>query len=292
MMQKLKITDVRALPGDSAFLIDDGKTAILYDSGFAFTGDAVANKIQAVLGERPLDYILLTHSHYDHALGSVYALRRWPGARVVAGEYAAKIFGKPTAKQVMRDLDQKFAATCGVTAYEDLIDGLRVDIPVADGDVIRAGDLELVAVNFPGHTRCSVGYYLPKERLLLGCETLGVFDGAQTVPSYLVGYQMALDSIARAQELEIQAVLAPHYGLLNAEETRAYLADSKRVAVETAEAIADILRSGGTREQAVSYFLDRFYHGYTKTIYPVDAITLNTNIMVTLIAREFEIDLA
>ena len=291
-MQNLKITDVRALPGDSAFLIDDGNTAILYDSGFAFTGDAVADKIAAALGDRPLDDIFLTHSHYDHALGSVYALRRWKDAKIVAGEYAAKIFAKPTAKQVMRDLDQKFAATCGVERYEDLIDDLHVDIPVADGDVVKAGDMEFVAINFPGHTKCSVGYYLAKEKLLLGCETLGVFDGEQTVPSYLVGYQMALDSITRAQALEIETVLAPHYGLLNAEETKTYLADSKRVAVETAEAIADILRSGGTKEQAVTYFLDRFYHGYTKTIYPIDAITLNTNIMVALIAREFGIELA
>lgn len=35
-MIPLTITDVRAVPGDSAFLIDDGKTALLYDTGFAF----------------------------------------------------------------------------------------------------------------------------------------------------------------------------------------------------------------------------------------------------------------
>lgn len=291
-MQQIQITDVRALPGDSAFLIDDGKTAILYDSGFAFTGAAVAEKIAAVLGERSLDYIFLTHSHYDHALGAVYALRRFPNAKIVAGEYAAKIFAKPTAKQVMRELDGKFAATCGVTEYEDLIDDLHVDIPVADGDKIKAGDMEFVAINFPGHTRCSVGYYLPAEKLLLGCETLGVFDGTQTVPSYLVGYRLALDSITRAEGLEIETVLAPHYGLLDKEQTKQYLAASKRVATETAEAVADMLRNGGKKEDAVAYFLDRFYHGYTKTIYPVDAITLNTNIMVALIAREFGIELA
>ena len=91
-MHNLKITDVRANPGDSAFLINDGITAILYDSGFAFTGYAVADNIKSALGERTLDYIFLTHSHYDHALGSVYAKKYWPSAKVVAGEYATKIF--------------------------------------------------------------------------------------------------------------------------------------------------------------------------------------------------------
>ena len=31
-MRPLTITDVRAIPGDSAFLIDDGQTAVLYDT--------------------------------------------------------------------------------------------------------------------------------------------------------------------------------------------------------------------------------------------------------------------
>ena len=47
-MDKIKITDVRVNPGDSAFLIDDGKTAIMYDSGFAFTGYGVADKIKKI----------------------------------------------------------------------------------------------------------------------------------------------------------------------------------------------------------------------------------------------------
>ena len=124
-MNGITVTDVRVQPGDSAFLIDDGKNTIMYDSGFAFTGYEVADKIKSVLGDRKLDYIFLTHSHYDHALGSAYALRYWPEAKVVAGEYAAKIFAKPTAKAVMRDLDNKFAKTCGVTEYEDLIDSYK-----------------------------------------------------------------------------------------------------------------------------------------------------------------------
>ena len=93
-MKNLTIRDMRENPGDSAFLIDDGKTSILYDSGFAFTGYAVAENIRAALGERSLDYIFLTHSHYDHALGSAYAKRVFPNVTVVAAEYAAKIFQK------------------------------------------------------------------------------------------------------------------------------------------------------------------------------------------------------
>lgn len=290
-MSNIKITDVRAHVGDSAFLIDDGKTAIMYDSGFAFTGYEVADKIKKELGDRKLDYIFLTHSHYDHALGSVYALKYWPEAKVVAGEYAARIFAKDSAKAVMRDLDGKFAVKCGVESYEDLIDNLRVDIPAADGDVIKAGDMEFTVVNLPGHTKCSVGYYNKKEKLLLGCESIGVYDGnGGVVPSYLVGVGMVLDSIARVETLDIEKILVPHYGLLDSDETKAYLATAKKTSRETADEIADILRDGGSRDDAVKYFKDKFYKGYIKEVYPKDAMDLNTGISVDLIKREFEIE--
>ena len=48
-MKNIRIIDVRAKDGDSAFLIDDGKTAIVYDSGFAFTGFEVVENILYLL---------------------------------------------------------------------------------------------------------------------------------------------------------------------------------------------------------------------------------------------------
>ena len=289
-MDRIKITDVRVNPGDSAFLIDDGKTAIMYDSGFAFTGYKVAERIKSILGERGLDYIFLTHSHYDHALGSAYAKRYWHNAKVVAGEYAAKIFAKPTAKAVMRDLDSKLATKCGVAKYEDLIDKLTVDISVNDGDVIKAGDMEFIALNLPGHTKCSVGYYCPDMKLLLDCETIGVFNGSDdVVPSYLVGYKMTIDSIERVEKLDIDHILIPHYGLLDKEQTKLYLSKAKESAVTTANEITQLLKDGKSKEDIMQFFKNKFYYGYVREIYPVDAMELNTGIMIDLIKREFHI---
>ena len=247
----------------------------------------VAEKIKNVLGERKLDYIFLTHSHYDHALGSVYLLKYWPDAKVVAGEYASKIFEKPTAKAVMRDLDRKFATKCGVDEYEDLIDNLKVDIPVCDGDVIKAGDMEFAVINLPGHTKCSVGYYCPGEKLLLSCESIGVYNGSDdVVPSYLVGYEMALDSIEKVQKLDIENVLVPHYGILDKEKTAFYLKKAKETAQNTAKEIAAMINRGKSKEEIAEWFKEKFYHGYIKEIYPVDAMELNTGIMIDLIKRE------
>lgn len=283
----IKITDVRALKGDSAFLIDDGKTAILYDSGFGFTGFQVAENIRRELKGRSLDYIFLTHSHYDHALGSAYVLNRFENAKVVAGEYAVKIFEKGTAKAVMRDLDRKFALKNGVSEYEDLADNLTVHLSVKDNDKFKAGDMEFTVLNLTGHTKCSVGYYLESEKLLLSTESLGVYtEDGEVVPSYLVGYQMVIDSIKRVMSLGVEKILIPHYGVIEKNEAKEYLNKALKNAVDTADEIVSILKTGKSKEDAVKYFVDRYYKGKVKEIYPYDAMMLNTSITVDLIEKE------
>lgn len=283
----MKITDVRAVPGDSAFLLDDGKTAILRDTGFAFTGYQVAENIQKVLGDRPLDYIFLTHSHYDHALGAPYIVKAYPNAKVVAGTYADAIFQKPTARALMRELNAKAAKINGVTDYEDRIDELKVDISVQDGDVITCGDLQFTALDFPGHTKCSVGFYLAAEKLLLSVETLGVYYGEQDyLPAFLVGYQMALDSIDKAKMLNVERILLPHYGVVEGKKAKAYLDNSKQATIETAQTILSMCMEGKNNEEILDFLTERDYKENVRTIYPMDAFSLNTSIMIERVRKE------
>ncbi|MBE6888589.1 MAG: MBL fold metallo-hydrolase [Ruminococcaceae bacterium] len=286
-MRDLKVTDVRVQAGDSAFLIDDGETSILYDTGFGFTGFAVADKIKECLGTRELDYIFLTHSHYDHALGSAYIIQRYPEAKVVAGEYAAGIFKRDGAKAVMRDMDRKFADRCGVGEYPFLGDKLRVDIPASDGDVIKAGDMRFEVLALPGHTKCSVGFYCEERELLLSSETLGVYDGGELiVPSYLVGYEMSLRAIERVGKLKIKKLISPHLGLLDEEHTKYFLENAKSASIEAAELLAQSVRDDLSDEEIIEKYKRRYWKGYIRDIYPEDAVDLNTSIMLKLIRRE------
>ena len=285
-MINLKITDVRALPADSAFLIDNGKTAILYDSGFGFTGLKVAENIKRELGSRKLDYIFLTHSHYDHALGAAYVLEVYPNAKIVAGEYAQTIFQKSTAKATMRELDRKFAQKCDVTEYPDLTDNLKVDIPVSDGDEINCGDMKFTAVNLPGHTKCSVGFYQSENKLLLSCETLGVSYGDKYLPAFLVGFGMTLDSFKKAKELDIENILVPHRGLISGENAKEFIEKSEKAATKTAEMIKELFLSGLNEEEVFELYKNKVYTEEIKPYYPIDAFNLNSSIMIRLIKNE------
>ena len=93
-----------------------------------------------------------------------------------------------------------------------------------------------------------------------------------------VDYIEALDPIDYGVKFEI-------YEKLKAESLN-YLKKSKESAVSTAEEIAAVLKNGGTKIDVKEYFKNKFYHGYIKTIYPVDAMELNTGIMIDLIEKE------
>lgn len=286
-MKLPKITDVRIVPGDSGFLIDDGTTAILYDSGFGFTGEQMADRIQKELGNRKLNYIFLTHSHYDHALGSVAVAKRYPDAKIVAGSYTKTIFQKTSAKSIMRELDQKAAAQWDSGNDTDMTDGLRVDLAVEDGDILDCGTMHFTVIALPGHTKCSVGFYLQEHELLLGTETLGVYIDDETyLPSYLVGYHMTIASLDRTITLKPKHILVPHYGVLSRDAAIRYLLTSKQIAEKTAQWIQSHLQQGLSQEAILELLEERQYLSHVAPVYPLDAFRLNTSIMIRLIGKE------
>ena len=283
----MKITDVRVHPGDSGFLIDNGTTSILCDTGFAFTGIELAEKVRGILGERTLDYILLTHSHYDHSLGVPYVKKIYPDAIVVAGEYDRETFKKPHAIETMRELDRRFAHTCGVGEYEDLIDELSVDKVIFDGERFRLGDFDVKAINLPGHTKSCFGFLLEREKILLSCETIGIFDGKETVmPIFLISYSESRKSILKVQDLDLDGLLIPHYGFIDKKTTKLYLDRALFFIDETTFQIKERLEKGLDKSDILQFIKERFYDGIFEKYYPIDAFVLNTSIMINAIEKE------
>lgn len=286
-MRKMNIMDMRVVPGDSAYLIYTDETAVLYDSGFAFTGYRLAEKIKEALGARGLDYIFLTHSHYDHVLGSVYVTEYYPEAKVVAGIHTCDVFKRAGAIAKMKELDNAHAKHYGINEYEFKGNNLKVDIVVKEGDVIKAGDLEFEVLEFPGHTKCSIGFYERNAKLLLSSETLGIYHGKGILPISLVGYSLTMQSIEKLKRLEPERILIPHLGIIDKIETEHYLSIVANEFESAKELIIKGLKEGKDREQIIKEFSSAFVRGAIKDIYPEDAAHLNCEIMIGLIEHEF-----
>ena len=81
----------------NAYVLLDEKT-VLFDTADWAVGRRFIENVKAVLGGRPLDYLVINHVEPDHAASIEEVLLRWPGAKIVTTPKAViilKQFGFP-----------------------------------------------------------------------------------------------------------------------------------------------------------------------------------------------------
>lgn len=284
-----KITSVGTVPGSDSFLVTTATHAALLDTGFAFAGQSLCRHVVELLAGRQLDYVLLTHSHYDHASGSAWCRQFWPSAPVVASAHTARVLERDSARQVMRELNAQAAAINGMEPGEDKFAELGVDRIVAEGDLIDMGELQLRVLELPGHTRCSIGFYDERAQLLLGCETLGVpVQPGMVMPCCLVDYQATLQVIDKVKKLPLKHLLLPHHGLLNGLECQQFLEDAEKTLRHTKAMLQEEQQKGTTEEQMMTMLKNQFYNEKIQHCQPEMAFDLNARYTVAAMLKTSE----
>ncbi len=290
-LSKLKITNSLGSVGGDCFLIRGKGANILVDSGFAFCADKAAKKIKDGLDGRPLDYILLTHSHYDHAMGIPLLRKVFPEVKVIGSEYCDYILRKPTARKRMYDMDCKAASAYNEAPARDLTDLLYCDITLTDGEEILLGEEKIRAVALPGHTKCCMGFLFTEEKLLISCETLGIYaNNMRVFPGCLIGYRITLDSIEKALQLSLDEILIPHSGILYSGHITEYLNESKRVTTECRDLIVDAHGKGKDFNGIVEQYKKHYYSTEISKSYPEHALMANLSAQIPMFINECAAD--
>ncbi len=152
----------------AAYAIDGGTEIALVETGTnAGLPSLIAGLRAAGLAEDRVRSVWVTHVHLDHAgaLGALAA--RWPGARVFVHPKGARHVTDPSR------LEESARAVYGENF--DAYFGHLLPVPEhqvhapADGERIRVGDREFVALYTPGHA--------PHHMMIEDLETRGIFTG-------------------------------------------------------------------------------------------------------------------
>lgn len=124
------------------FLIpEESEEIIVIDPGM--DGEGIYLKLRE-RGWKPR-FILLTHGHFDHAMGAAY-LREKTGAQVVIHRADVELLSDPAKSGA----DMYFGSH--VLNYPSC----TADLPVEEGDRITLKEIELRVIHTPGHTNGSV----------------------------------------------------------------------------------------------------------------------------------------
>lgn len=298
------IKRVTAGPGGEVILITGSEKTAVLDCGMAFCGAKLVENIKRELKDsRTLDYILLSHTHYDHMGGLPYLKQEWPEAVVVGAQHAKSVFESKNALKTIRELSlgaektyknseqqlQPYALRpedIGVT-YRD--EDIKVDLVVREGDLIDLGDQRLRVVETPGHTNCSLSFFQEEKRIFFPAETMGCFRPCgDVVIVMLKGYQDTVLSIEKGKRLNPQSIISPHYGQLPDSMVSVYWDRAREAAENCRKFILDRYNAGMTEAEILKEYREEYWRGISYNQQPQKAFDVNAKHVIHAIIAETE----
>lgn len=281
-------------PGGEAVLIKGKDKTALHDCGMACFNEELIKNIENELLDKPLDYVILSHSHYDHMGALPYIIKRWPGVTVCGSKKTFEVFnrhgavdmivsmGKSAAEFYQRDTDQ-------ITA-----EGIRVDKVLENGDIIDLGDEKILCFETRGHTDCSMSYFMQPYGILFTSESTGVLekDGNSIHTSVLKSFDESIESAEFLKLLPYKHLLLPHYGILPEEYNDKYFDMYIEAAEKEKQLIEGLIKDGFTVEQIFEKHKDVYWSEEKAVNHPFRAYKMNTEIIIKRMIKETENELS
>ena len=287
------IVRVTAGKGSSeSYLIFAGEKTVLMEAGLAYCHDGLVKNIHKALDERgrkTLDYITLSHSHYDHIGALPYIISEWPDIKVIAAEKAKRVFESQGAKKTITRLTDEAAKNYGHEPEFYDVEKLRVDIVVHDGDVIDLGKGEkLKVMETRGHTDCSLTFILEPERIMFSSESTGVIRKEGVITSAILkSYKQAVESAKKCMAYKPDVLITPHYGVMSDDEKLSFFIWFLIAAEREKDYILDSYDKTGSVEKTVDLYEERYWSEDWLSGQPKAAFMENANATVRNILKEF-----
>lgn len=204
--------------GLASYLITSPQGHILVDTVMPESTSQITANIQK-LGFKVTDikYLVNTHAHIDHT-GGFAEIKQASGAQMVAGEADKVLLEGGYYPGAQEDEALKFPP-------------VKVDRTVREGDKVTIGDVTLTARETPGHSPgCTSWEFAVKDgdatrSALIFCSgtvALNRLVGNPTYSGIVADYRK---TFARARDMKVDVLLAPHPEMYKMQDKRARLGE-------------------------------------------------------------------
>lgn len=220
-----------------AYVVQGDTASLMVDSGINHLAPLYLSALTEHFGDpRRLDYLFLTHSHYDHAGSAGYLKRHLPGLKIAAHERVVALAQKQSVVDTMNRLSSSHTELLRYNpSGEDVtLHPFVVDLPLKQGDELDLGGLTCQVHEVPGHTRDSVALYVPEIGALFPGDASGVLreDGEWLQVAFVASYDDYVESLHRLIALRPALICLAHNWVLTGDDATAHLQRSLELAVE------------------------------------------------------------
>jgi 2-aminobenzoylacetyl-CoA thioesterase len=211
------------------YIVRGEKRSMMIEAGLNLLGPRYLAAIEELLGRTGrLDYLFLSHSHYDHVGSAHYLKRHIPGLQIGAHERVAGLMQKPSVLERMNHLSLSHAEIPPYNpAGEDLtLHPFDIDLRLRRGDEFDLGGLTCHIYETPGHTRDSLAYFIPEIGALFPGDACGVLRTGPNSPlqvEFLASYHDYVHSLELLIALEPRIICLAHNWVLTDDAATKFL---------------------------------------------------------------------
>lgn len=194
------------------YLVKYGKNNCLVDTARKYRYKTAKKRLEEILGEEKLQYIFLTHTHYDHA-ENAYRFKEDFQSKIITDEREKDFLEKgmsPLPKGT--NLAAKLVVFLGrnitnITSY----DAANVDVTIDDIYEIKTSSDAVRILRTPGHSIGSVSLILDNEIAIVG-DTLFGISKRSIFPPFADNTSELLNSWEKLLKTECRLFLPGHGG--------------------------------------------------------------------------------
>lgn len=201
-----------------------------------------------------LNYIFITHAHFDH-LGTIpYLKQKFPNVKIIAGSDTVKLLNKDDTIEKLFELNRDSALALGQEFSLSLNvwkDALKIDEVLNEGDEIDLGDgVHVKAIYTPGHTKDCMSYYIKPDGVLVSGDAVGAYGGRDFVtPTFSNNLTDYLSSLSKIENLEIKILSLGHSGVLSGDLVGRFISELANSAKKLSNEIVEREEEGATVEE-------------------------------------------
>jgi len=269
-----RITECVYLVGNHFFrsYLVRGEVCALVEAGVTWSAPQVVKHLEELgIAPEELQYLIISHAHFDHVCGIPGLKKAFPNLRILASEAAARVLGKTKVltgffsedADLEKNLRDKGQVMKAVSKPEPPIT-IKVDMVITEGHKLDLGRGTILYFSLlPGHSPCSMSAYLPLEQVLFPADCGGYPISEDTIfPMYFAGYEDYVTGLKKLLNIEASVLAAPHELLLSgSREISCFFRQSMVSTVQLYEVILENYRIDRSQDQISQGLFQRFYRG-------------------------------